>query len=145
MPKKKRQKSLSFKRPQFLVAIVFALAIAAFGTYKLTSSNASSVCIYNTYSKGARGKCVEYIQHLINWELCEYGSSSCRHLTVDGIFGPNTQAYVYWLQATRYIPVNGRVDGHVWKKLCNPNAYPWPAWVTWSRAAAGCWPYVPGG
>lgn len=78
-------------------------------------ADALSYCYGKVYRNGSRGQCVKDIQEILN--IDDYGPAK---LTVDGVYGINTQDDVYQLQSvlSGYPNADGVVGPFTWKLLC---------------------------
>lgn len=79
-------------------------------------ADALSYCYGKVYRNGSRGDCVKDIQEILN--IDDYGPA--RPLTVDGVYGINTEDDVYQLQSelSGYPNADGVVGPFTWKLLC---------------------------
>jgi len=91
-----------------------------------TSPAASfAACSQGEYQQGSTGACVMLIQRTLN-QLAAQGTIHLTNapLSVDGIFGPETDAAVRQFQQQEGIQVDGIVGPQTWGKLQNPTPAP---------------------
>lgn len=114
----------------------------------LGSASAMSVrCVDKVYNKGDSGTCVKYLQTLNNY----YAPSFANKLSVDGVFGTNTDKSIRKLQSKWGLKSDGNVGSKTWNLLCitqmgwfDENGKNHMAVVGWplsTAKAAGCSKY----
>jgi hypothetical protein len=116
-----------------IVALLFILAFVGISGYAISQSSlaASYICYNHSYYDGGPqdwgGNCTKYIQRLLNGVTNtngDYPFAPKYHgtiLTVDGDFGPLTEAQVEHFQGYFGLAKTGRVlaDSSTWSELCH--------------------------
>jgi peptidoglycan hydrolase-like protein with peptidoglycan-binding domain len=109
------------------IVAAFVLVFVGLGTWFVSRSQASSICVYQTYSQGSSGTCVKAIQSIVDGsrvgvilKTCPYGglSYTCSGGYYDGIFGPKTTYGVKRFQYYFGLRQDGIVGPATWAKLC---------------------------
>ena len=129
------------------VALVLSYTMVA----NLGSASAMGVrCTDKVYNKGDSGTCVKYIQTLNNVFTPLYANK----LSVDGVFGTNTDKSIRKLQSKWGIKSDGNVSNSTWNLLCINKAGWYDAsgknhmsvtnWPLSTAKAAGCAKYWSG-
>jgi len=77
----------------------------------------AALCKDQTFKLGSKGKCVNYLQIILNAYGLGSGSDS-GDTTVDGIFGGRTEELVKRFQTKWAISSDGIVGPNTWRKLC---------------------------
>ncbi|MBK7820499.1 MAG: peptidoglycan-binding protein [Tessaracoccus sp.] len=114
-----------------VVALALATVLLLAGSVVFGSEEAhaaASGCVAKVYRKGASGKCVTYIQRILN------ASNVTKDIDDDGEYGPATKKAVEALQRNRGIKDDGVVGPHTWKNLCAVTQ----SGAATSKSKAGC-------
>ena len=92
-----------------------ALVLSYTMVVNLGSASATAVrCTDKVYNKGDSGACVKYIQTLNN----VFAPSFANRLSVDGVFGTNTDKSIRRLQSNWGLKSDGNVGNNTWNLLC---------------------------
>jgi peptidoglycan hydrolase-like protein with peptidoglycan-binding domain len=77
----------------------------------------ASSCSDQVLRSGSRGECVKVVQRAVGGWNVTYKYSSCSGVTVDGIFGPNTDRAVRAFQTNNQLTNDGIVGKRTWAAI----------------------------
>lgn len=160
------KKKFNLSKTQWGIIGLVVVALIGVGVYfglqtkQNTTADAAS-CVSKSYNRGDNGNCVKYIQQLVNNTIARAdgfrGSSYAKKvgnlskLTVDGSFGPKTEAAIKTIQSYtsvsksgssgsyKKLTANGTVNSSTWDVICNQGGYK-PSTKSYLSAysSAGC-------
>ena len=114
-----------------IVPIVAVFVVGGIGMYLQLKSKAAtnsqvavsaSTCYRTSLARNSKGTCVEILQGRLN-SWASYKKISINKLSVDGKFGPLTQAAVKRFQSWAGLKASGRVDAKTWSYLLRDCVY----------------------
>lgn len=117
MVKQNTSKLKDNKRTMMIALVGAVVVFGAVGAWLLASSSAAAKCVNNPpiEKRGSSGRCVRVIQEMLNL-------TNGAGLSIDGSFGPRTEAAVRAFQAKTGIKQDGQVGPQTWGRLCPANA-----------------------